>query len=222
MKKNILTIAYSLLLTTLALSQNTFEGTISYTMDFQGLPPEAAAYMAGAETKTYIKGDKSRAESVTAFSTTIIITDGAAKTQVRLMDAMGQKYMIKTSLDDYKKKYNPDDIKVKLIDETKTIAGYKCKKAEVTMKDKDGKENLVIVWYSDEVPTYKSDFKMFGDIPGMLMEYEIKQQGMTIKFTCKSIVNEKISADKFEIPSGYPETTEEELKKNMQKMGGGK
>jgi GLPGLI family protein len=152
------------------------------------------------------------------------ITNYKEKFQVMLNDFMGNKYMIRKSLDDYKK--DQGDVSIKYIDgETKTIAGYKCKKAEATMKDKKtGQDYTTTVWYTEEFnPSSSSDFSKFGNLKGYPMEFETKtQQGQTMKMTVKSITKGSVADSKFDIPKdGYKVyASEEEARKDMMKNMG--
>jgi hypothetical protein len=51
------------------------------------------------------------------------------------------------------------------------------------------------------------------------MEYELTQQGMTMRMSVKSVTSEPVDDSNFTIPEGYKETTMEEFQKSM---GGGK
>jgi GLPGLI family protein len=200
-----------------------FEGVIKYSIKFEGveLPPEAMTMLSGAESVTYIKGDRRRTDMNVAIQNTTSIMDAKTNTMVTLMDIMGQKYMIRMDAAEIKKEEeNTPVTTIKYLDETKEIAGYKCKKAEVTIKTKEGKEEIINVYYTEDIPT--SDFKQqYKGLKGFPMEYVINQGGMKMVFTTKSVSKEAIDDSKFEIPKdGYKETTMEDFKKSMRQMGG--
>jgi GLPGLI family protein len=147
--------------------------------------------------------------------------DAKSKEIVTLMDIMGQKYLIRMNEADIKKEdAKAADLNIKYLDETKTIAGYKCKKAEVTMKSKEGKEEVLNVFYTDEIPT--SELKTaYKGLKGFPMEYIMNQSGIKMTFAAKSVSKEPVPDSKFEIPKeGYTETTMEDFQKSMQKMSG--
>jgi|ERR1051326_2232865 hypothetical protein len=205
-----------------------FEGKIVYSIDVNSndMPPEAKAMMAGSEYITYIKEMKTRSEMNMGMQNTISIYDGSTKTSVSLIDMMGNKYMIKS--DASKKDEKQPDAKVNVTGETKTIAGYVCKKAEITSKDKDGNTQTANIWFTEEIPNRMNvadkRYAKFRDITGMPLEYEMQgQRGMTMKMTATSVSKESVSDDKFLIPSGYKETTIEDMQKEMMQMyqGGG-
>lgn len=225
MKKTILTAILAVMgfVTLYAQKSTPFEGTVKYAISFEGsgLPPEALAMLNGAESVTFIKGDKRRTDLNMAIQSTSSFMDSKAKTIVTLMDIMGQKYLIRMNEADVKKEEEKaPQVTYKYLDETKEIAGYKCKKAEATVKTKDGKEEVVSVYYTEEIPT--SDMKAaYKGLKGFPMEFIMYQSGMKMSFTTKSVSKEPIADSKFEIPKdGYKETTMEDLQKSLGQMGG--
>ncbi len=223
MKKIILALALALAFAINTNAQKNFEGIVTYAISFEnsGLPPEALQMLKGAESVVYIKGDKRRVDMNTAMQSTTSVMDSKSKTVLTTMDVMGQKYLIKMNESDMKKEKETAPVTtIKYMDETKEIAGYKCKKAEVTTKTKEGKEETIIVYYTEEIPS--SDVKStFEGLKGMPLEYTISQGGVKMTFSTKTIVKEPVPDAKFELAKeGYKETTLEELQKEM--MGGGK
>ena len=204
--------------------KNSFEGTVTYGISFEGsgLPPEALTMLNGAEAVSYIKGDKRRTDLNMAIQSTTSIMDAKTKSVVTLMDIMGQKYLIRTSADELKKEQSdsPEQV-IRYTDETKDIAGYKCKKAEVTVKTKDGKEETVNVCFTEEIPT--SDVKsVYKGLKGFPMEYMVNQGGVKMTFSAKAVSKDPVADDKFAVPTeGYKEVTMEEFQKTMMQMGAG-
>ena len=199
-----------------------FEGTVTYSISFEGsgLPPEALTMLNGAEAVSYIKGDKRRTDMNMAIQSTSSLIDEKTKEVVTLMDVMGQKYLIRLKPEDLKKEQAQDpDLSIKYVDGTKDIAGYSCKKAEITIKGKDGKEETVTIYYTEEIPT--SDIKsVYKGLKGYPMEYQITQSGIKMTFTAKSVSKDPVPDSKFEIPKdGYKEMTMEEFQKAMLQAG---
>lgn len=205
-----------------AQKNTSFEGVIKYAISFEGsgLPPEALTMLNGAESTTYIKGDKRRTDMNMAIQSTSSISDTKTKSIITLMDIMGQKYLIRMNEADIKKEEaKAPDVSFKYLDETKEIAGYKCKKAEATIKTKEGKEEVVNIYYTEDIPT--TDLKAaYKGLKGFPMEFQINQSGMKMTFTTKSVSKEPVADNKFDIPKdGYKETTMEEFQKSMGQMG---
>lgn len=224
MKKSILAISLSILCLIKVSAQNktNFEGTVTYSISFEGsgLPPEALAMFKGSETVTYIKSDKFRVDMNMPMQSSSFIMDNKSKNIVSLMDIMGKKYLIKMNESDIKKEQETaPEIIIKYTEEIKMIAGYKCKKAEISSKESNGA--AIDVFYSEEIPT--NDIKpVYKGLKGFPLEYSVNQGGMEMKLTAKNISKEKVSDSKFEIPKeGYTVTTIEELQNAMMKQMGG-
>ena len=115
-------------------------------------------------------------------------------------------------------------MKVNITSETTKIAGYNCKKAEVTMTDSKGTSHVTNIWFTDEITNHmyseNENGAQFKDIKGMPLEYEIQSKnGMAMKMTATSVSQETVADSKFDIPADYKETTIEEMQKEMmQKM----
>src|ERR1035437_3641084 len=201
-----------------------FEGKIVYSISVEGanLPPEAKSMFEGSEMTTYIKEAKSRTDMNMGFQNTTTITDGKTKTSVVLMEIMGNKYKIKNDESTKKDSDLKPDATVKYLDDTKEIAGYKCKKAEVAYNDKSGAAQSTTIYYTEDISNhmgYDSKNSPFKDIKGMPLEFEVNaQNGMKMKMMAKSVSKESVPASKFDIPNDYKETTIEDMQKDMQKM----
>ena len=204
-------------------AKGTFEGVVKFALSFEGsgLPPQALEMLKGAEATTYIKGDQRRMDLNMAIQSTTAITDPKTKTVVTLIDMMGMKYLIRLTEADLKKdEASAPELTIKYLDETKDIAGYKCKKAEITTKTKEGKTDVVNVYYTEEIPA--SDVKApYKGLKGFPMEYQVTQSGVKMTFTTKSVSKEAVADSKFEIPTGYTEISMDDFQKNMMKMAGG-
>lgn len=194
-----------------------FEGVVTYDvrMESPALPPEAMAMMQGSQMKIYTKNEKTRVELKMGPSENITIVDSKAKTSVSLIDIMGNKYMIKSNMEDNKEEAKTE---LKYVDGTKEIAGYKCKKAEMTVTATDGSKHNFEVYYTEDIPNtsgYKNSIK---GLKGFPMEYGMyaPEYNMTMYFTVKTISKETVADSKFEVPAGYKETTREELMKGFQ------
>ena len=224
MKKTVLALSLILIgaINSNAQKKSNFEGVVTYSISFEGsgLPPEALAMFKGSETITYIKSDKCRVDMNMPTQSSSFIMDNKNKNIVSLMDIMGKKFLIKMDASDIKKEQETTpETAIKYTDETKTIAGYKCKKAVVTIKNGEGK--VMDVYYTEEIPT--NDIKpVYKGLKGFPLEYSVNQGGMEMKFTAKNVSKVSVADSKFEIPTeGYTVTTIDGLQKAMtQEMGG--
>ncbi len=193
-----------------AQKKTAFEGRVTYDISFEGsgLPKEALDMMKGAQMVTLIKGDFRRIDLNLPMQSTSSIIDSKAKNIVTLMDIMGQKYLLRTSTTDLKKKEGEtSEPLINYVDKTKEIAGYKCKEAQITTKNKDGKEDMFTLYYTDQIPS--TDIKNpYRGLKGFPMEYNV-QGGINMTFSAKTVDKESVPDYKFEIPKdGYKETND--------------
>lgn len=174
-----------------------FEGKFVFSLTYEDLPEEYEAYasMFPKEMIMYVKGERSRTEQPSSMGNTFTIADNKNKTMVIILDMMGMKNAYKISAEDMEKNKAEKPVIV-YSEETKMIAGYNCKKAELTSEG-----TTTIVYYTDEIPSGYS--KNFGELKGFPMEYTIKANGMTITTEAKTVSKEKISDKLFDIPEGY-------------------
>lgn len=222
MKKIFLTLALALLSSVGAFAQLD-QGSVSYQMDFTSDDPEmemVIAMMSGSHMDLYFSGDNTRAD-VMMGSMMNMSTVSNSKTEnfLMLMDIsmMGMKYGVKSTLSEMEK-FNEEEeeeakTEVQLLDESKTILGYNCKKAVVTTED--GTETTF--WYTEDIQVNKRGQNYLNEkVPGFPLEYEILQGGMIIKMVATSF-EKKLDKKKaksifnMEIPEGYTEKTMEEL-----------
>lgn len=188
-----------------------FEGKITYSMTYEDLPAELENYasMLPKEMITYVKGDKSRIEQNSGMGTTVTLVDKAKKEMYILMDMMGSKTAYKGGPEDMTDTAKSGAPVVKLLEETKEIAGKTCNKAEVSSPGEDPS----IVWYTKDLPAGLS--RGMSYIDGFPMEYYVKRNGMTILMTVTAISEEKVSPNYFKIPDGYTIKPMSEMKAMM-------
>jgi GLPGLI family protein len=203
-----------------AVAQKTMnEGKFIFEISYPGSEmSDQQLAMMPTEMVMYIKKDKSRMEmSMGMGMTTVVISDNKAKVATTLMDVMGNKIATKsTEADIEKQNADQGDFKVQITDETKTIAGYTCKKAVVT--DNEGESSDI--YFCEDIKLEGGNWsqKQFKDINGFPLMYSFKQRGMNMQMTATKIIDEKVDDSKFNIPSDYKEMTQEE----MRKMFGGR
>ena len=230
MKKLFSTLAV-VALSALSLNAQIKEGTITYDMKIDGLTAEESAMYGDMETIVSFKSGKSLSESSSMMGSTFVLVDD--KGMLMLQDQMGNKIAMKQTKEemakeDAKQKDKPADPKIEYTTETKTIAGYECKKAIVTTVSKDKKEEKMEIWYSDKFENSNKDGKgkgqsMFKGLNGMPFEYGMSFGPMKLKITAKAVSTEPVPDSKFELSTdGYKVMTVDEIKAMQQAMQGGK
>jgi len=215
-------------LSALSLNAQIKEGIITYAMTMEGLPPEQAAMIGDMELKSTFKNTKVLTEMSSMMFTNQTLVDD--KGMVMLMEQMGNKIAVKQTKEEMEKeeakqKEKPADPKIEYTTETKTIAGYECKKAIVTtISGKDKKEEKMEIWYSDKFENLNKEGKGRGQsfmkgLKGVPFEYSGAQGPMKFKMVSKEVSIEPVADSKFELSTeGYKMMTMDELKA----MQGGK
>lgn len=204
MKKILFTIA--IIASFFNLQAQKFEGKIKADMKAIEVPAEMKGMesMMSQSITTSIKPGKTHMVMQNMMGTTTIIADSAKKEVVMLMDMMGQKTAFKQPLseDNDTGELGPDweNAKITPTTETKTIAGFKCKKSIIAITDPETKSVFTSdAWFTEELGVLNSD----SPIKGMLMEFQVSQEGMVFAYTVSSISKEKIPDTLFSIPDGY-------------------
>ena len=223
-KRTALSATFTILLAMITISvmalPKQFEGIITYKITYPGSTfTEAQQAMFPKIMTITIKGQKTKSEIQTQMGSQIGITDYQTETKTQLINMMGQKYAIPQTAEEIKEEIKGEpEGEVQVTDETKTIAGYSCTKAIVTVND-DGTKVTYEVWFSKEFGAENANFDnpIYKDINGVLMEFSMITPQFTMKFQAIDVDKKKVSSKEFDIPSDYTVTTMEEL---QSKMGG--
>lgn len=203
------------------------EGSITYDMKMEGFSPEQAAMMGDMEMVLSFKNGKSLSETSTMMGSSSLLVDD--KGMLFLQDQMGNKIgLLQTkeemAKEEAKQKDKPADPKIEYTSETKTIAGYECKKVIVTTISKDKNEEKMEMWVSDKIENTNKEGKgkgqsVFKGLKGMPFEYNMVFGPMKAKFVAKTVSIEPVADSKFQLSTeGYKMMTKDELKA----MQGGK
>ncbi len=199
-----------------------FKGVITYKISYPGMEidPSMAAMMPKMATMT-ISGDMSKFEiSMGQMGSQMQIINGTEKTVTTCMNMMGQKFYYIENEDEINAKVDDDeDVKFEILDETKSIAGYLCKKARVTVTGA-GDDMTFNVYFTDEIgsSSLNLDNPYFKEVPGAMLEFEIATGTGTMKMEATSVDKKSVSDSEFDIPEGYEKKTSAEIK---QMFGGG-
>lgn len=99
------------------------------------------------------------------------------------------------------------DKKIEYSTETKIIAGYNCKKATVTW------DTLKFdVFYTEEIKIQDPNWNNpFGEIDGVMLQYQVDMFGIKTKITAESVENIDIDDEAFDIPDDYKNVSKKEI-----------
>lgn len=143
--------------------------------------------------------------------TSIFISDPERKIFAQLFEMGNKKYVHSYDEREMQKEneiFPPHT--VKSTNETKVIAGCKCKKVVYDFKDESMPD--FDVYYTNDLavksPNWASPFK---DVDGVLMEYQVNKYGLILRFTAKTMNHVKVESSNFEIPEDHKIVTLEYL-----------
>ncbi len=179
------------------------EGTITYNVS-SNLKTEGGGDDAfnGATLIVYMKGNDVRSDFQSPLMTQSIIFDAKEGTAVKLRESGQQKYITYFTAPQwlqYNHKY--EGISFVYENDSKTIAGYTCKKAVGTLTDGE----KITAYYSPDLvpfsPGYQYEFK---NLPGLPLEYEVSNGKIVVKYSAGNIQFSPVNASRFDLPkSGY-------------------
>ncbi len=104
---------------------------------------------------------------------------------------------------------------IKYVKGRKKIAGYKCKKAEMSLMGQ-----TATIYYTDKLRPASMP-QGFDKLKGFPLELELNFMGMKLNFAAKEVKKGGVGAADFQKPDGYEEITLEEFMKKAQEMGKG-
>jgi len=221
MRTKIITSIFILFSITTLLSQIN-EGHIKFEIDASANTPEmemAVGMMQGSTMDIYFSKNNSHSElnmgTMMKVNTTVL---GESGDVLILMSGMMGNIATPTNLDALREKADSKELPnfdVELTKKTKTIAGYKCKKAILVNEDGDEMN----VWYTSEiiVNTEGQSFD-YEKIPGFPLEFEANANGLLLTFSAIEVIERLDKEKKKEvfstnIPEGYKEMSPDELNK---------
>lgn len=191
------------------------EGKITFSMKFRSDDPQLQSQMGmfqGAKMIMYFSPDFNRVElTMGGMMNIVTIADVGTKQTLMLMDGMLGKKAFNMPDEDMDE---PDLSKpdIRKTGETRTIAGYKCTKYLLTMK-----EYVMELWTTDALIASKAGMQYINPhIPGYPLKFEAKPIGMVMEFTATEVqkgLGEINKTDLFNmaIPGGYEVVDPNEL-----------
>jgi len=195
------------------------EAQIIYDITMESSDPQVQAQLgmlAGSSLEMTFKEKQSKQVfSMGALMTTTTVSDRSSGKGMMLMSGMMGKYGALMDLEEMKAEQEEADMEVELIDETKEVQGYTCKKAIII--DEEGNESTF--WYTEEIAMPKTDSQFFKKgIPGMPLEFSVNTPQMVMTMAASTVKTKVKKAKKvfnLEIPEGYTEKSFEELQGMM-------
>lgn len=176
------------------------EGTIEYALSFPGYDPNGLmAGMLPEKTILSFTEDKQAAEVSAGMGLfrTLMLADNESKQMDYHMSMMGKRivsHLKPRDLELFNSDYGTPTILY--TGDVDTVAGYPCQKALAIFDRMDQPE--IELWYTDRIAiTDPNWFNPFTEVPGMLLRYEVVQNGIRMKLDAVSVTPGKVDASKF-------------------------
>jgi GLPGLI family protein len=195
--------------TSQAQTEKSFKGIVTFSRSYTGNIDAATMAQMPKLMTISVLGNLQKLEIASGPYTMDFISNGDKKESLVLIDAMGQKMYYKSDQaeieSDYTKNGTPE---ITYSDETKTIAGYSCKKAEYITKDADGNEQKVVVYYTEELGGEALNYgTSFQGLKGFPLEYVGTEREITITSSATEVKKGKVKDTDFMVPTDYVECT---------------
>lgn len=194
--------------------------SIKYAIKMSSSDPEVKAQLGMLQNSTLevlAAGNKSRtAMSMGGLMTTTTIIDADKGKGLMLLDGMMGRQAAK--MDEIPAiEADESDIEIELIDETKKILGYECKKAVIY--GEDGTE--LIYWYTEKVKLKEGVLAQYvnNGVPGLPLQFVIQQPQITMEFTASEFT-EKVGKTKGQFDLSIPKDYKEVSIDDMKNIGG--
>lgn len=209
-KKYLLLLGLVALLSLTLLAQQAPKGYIvTYAFDYPEIDArEVVQTKMPTSLKLWIKDQKVRSETPLLMGSGIVtIQHKASKDTWLLLSVNKRKLAMKQTEADRKEvasKRKQPSVNVVLTGTVKTIAGYSCKEAIITMTSaKDTFSGLC--YYTKELPAVKEQTyeHFFKDIDGFVMEFSLRQNGTTMHAIVKNVEKAALPDDLFIVPKTY-------------------
>lgn len=140
-----------------------------------------------------------------------IISDPEKKTVTQLVKILNKKFArVQDSADIKKENDMFPRMQIQPTNETKVIAGYKCKKAKVVFDD--SKHTNYDIFYTDDINIDQPNWNNpYNQISGILMEYQLTRHNLEMRFIAKKVTQTEIDDAIFNVPQDYKIISEQEM-----------
>jgi len=198
-----------------------FQGMITYKITYEGreLTTQEETQSPNKKITMYV-GAKEIDKTIMPMGSFFTVIDHETKDFTIVINQAGQAMYgqwINEEKSDSAKAADKPDIKMEKLEGSKTIAGYKCKKANVTIKNKKGDEQKMLVYYTEDLKKAYPDEDF--DIGGIVLQTEIllgdedDDEALTQISTAIEVKEGKVKKKEYAIPAGATKYSKEEFKK---------
>lgn len=200
MKKISLSFAAILAASTMSFAQINKAFKINYAITYAVDPSEKVQAAPVSVYEAYVNNDRIKVISASGDSEESIFLLKKNEEQSIILYPALAKYVVKENArSPYAIKFVPN--------QTKMIAGYPCKLAQVEMPiSEDNDENSTLsIWYSDKLPaTYWEGFDLFKKIPGAVLQLTTP---LGMDMIAQNISDSQLDDKDFIVPEDYEQVT---------------
>lgn len=194
------------------------EGVVEYTVSYPNIDPDNILSNVLPEKMIFTFKDNRFNSEMSAgmgmFKTNFIVNSDDYQL-IHLVKLMNDKYATKMD-QEIINQMNKAFENAEIIDtkETKTIAGHLCKKALVVFEELDFPE--AYVYYTEDIKFKDPNWTLpYKKIPGVMLEYEIEQYDIRMKFTATKVVKASVDDSVFEMPEDYSLIPHKEVEREV-------
>ena len=196
-----------------------FSGTIKYKITAEGREVTSQEQVSlPTETTIYYRDNMLRMDQIMPMMSMSSIINMDTEETILLFDQMGQKMHMTISAEDAQKakaqmeEKDSTEIKYELLEGSKTIAGYTCKKAKLIHGDTD-----MIIYYTEDIKVEQKEFK---NAPGLIMSYtqEVPDDELYLEIQVIEVSTKKPKKSIFTIPNDYdemPDAVKDQVRTSM-------
>lgn len=197
------------------------EGMIEYNLEYLNKDPDFSIANVYPDKLTYKFKDNNTYTELSAgggIFTTSVLTNYTDKTVDQMVKMINKKYVLRMDSAMLRSSFeNISGMQYTFCDETKNIAGYQCKKVIISYKD--NVKPSFYIYYTNDINIENATWcTPYDSIKGVLMEYQIKINGIEMKLTACQVSKKKYSDTIFTVPKDYVDISKEEMDKIIAKF----
>jgi GLPGLI family protein len=216
----VITAAAALSFNSVAQTPKPFRGIVTYNITYSGNIDAATLANQLKMVTVSIYDNKQKLTISMAGVGLDLIYDGDKKESIVLIDQMGQKMYYKMLKEEIEADMTEKGTyEIKYLDESKTIAGYNCKKALYISTDSEGEKDTSIAYYTQELGGEALNYgTSFHGLKGFPLEYIAKEKDITSTFTATEVKKGKVKDTQFMLPADYielPAELKEQIKAGL-------
>jgi len=189
-----------------------FTGKITYSISYETSDPanQGMINILPSESHLYLKENKLRFnQTIMGGGMQSFIVDNDLKSNVLLMNFMGQEYKINMNEEQVSLLEQAQELELRETEKTDIIQGFNCKHVLAISKG-----DTLNIYYTEEIPT-PAVLPQFASIDGLPLYYQIKKSGIKMTYRCTLVEKVEVDDSEFTVPASVREIPFKEFAKNF-------